>query len=97
MRYRPCIAKFEDANRDAHRNVLSEAFAKVKQDQPEIEVVTRLEKGRPSDVIVDTANEEDVDMIVMGSRGLGGITGWMIGSTCRGVIHDSKKPILVLK
>jgi nucleotide-binding universal stress UspA family protein len=41
----------------------------------EIKVETRLEKGRPSDVIVETAREEDVDLIVMVSRGLDGVTG----------------------
>ena len=34
-----------------------------------------LKEGKPKAVIVDTADEEGVDMIVMGSRGIGGVEG----------------------
>ncbi len=62
----------------------------------EIEVETRLEKGRSSDVIVETAREEDVDLIVMGSRGMGDIVGFL-GSTSRHVVEACTKPILFVK
>ena len=52
--------------------------------------------GRPSDVIVEVAQEEDVDLIVMGSRGNGGIVGFL-GSTSRHVVEACTKPILIVK
>ena len=64
---------------------------------PDIKVETRLEEGRPADVIVEIAKDEDVYLIVMGSRGLGGITGWVLGSTSRHVIETCTKPVLIVK
>jgi len=79
-----------------HKRILIEAANTVKNKHLEIEVETRLEKGRHSDVIVETAREEDVDLIVMGSRGMGGIVGFL-GSTSRYVVEACTKPILIVK
>ena len=90
------IPELKDDLRRSHQKVLSEAADIVSNKQPDVKVVTRLEKGRPSDVIVETAKEEDVDLIVMGSRGMGGIIGFL-GSTSRHVVEACTKPILIVK
>ena len=90
------IPELMDDHRKSHQRILSEAANIVKNKKLDIQVVTRLEEGRPSDVIVDTAKEEDVDLIVMGSRGMGGITGFL-GSTSRHVVEACTKPILIVK
>jgi nucleotide-binding universal stress UspA family protein len=58
----------------------------------DIEPFSLLRKGRPSDVILETSNEEDVDLIVMGSQGMGGIIGFL-GSTSRHVVES--QPVLI--
>ena len=85
-----------DNLRESHQRILSEAVNIVKNNQPDMKVETRLEEGRPSDVIVEIAKQEDVDLIVMGSRGTGGIVGFL-GSTSRHVIEARTKPILIVK
>ncbi|MCK4583380.1 universal stress protein [Candidatus Bathyarchaeota archaeon] len=75
---------------------MSEAVNIVKNKKPDMKVETRLEEGRASDVIVKIAQEEDADLIVMGSRGMGGIVGFL-GSTSRHVIEARTKPILIVK
>ena len=40
---------------------------------PEIKARTRVEVGNPGEVICDVADEEQSDLIVMGSRGRGGV------------------------
>lgn len=90
------IPELEDALRESHERILMEAANIVKSKQPNIMVVTRLEKGRPSSVIVDVAEKEDVDLIVMGSRGMGGIIGFL-GSTSRHVVEACTRPILIIK
>ena len=91
------IDQYKKAARESHQTVLNKASTKVKNENPHIKVETRLEEGRPADVIVAIANEEDVDLIVIGSRGLGGITGWVLGSTSRHVVEACTKPILIVK
>ena len=45
-----------------------------------MKVSTKLVEGRPSDRIVETAKEGNFDIIVMGSRGLGGVKEFFLGS-----------------
>ena len=92
----PYIPDLMDNLRESHQRMLSEAANTVKNKKPDLKVETRLEKGRPSDVIVEIAKEEDVDLIVMGSRGMGGIVGFL-GSTSRHVVEACTKPILIVK
>lgn len=82
---------------EAYQRILNEAITKVSEKQPSIKFKSRLEKGRPADIILDVAKEEDIDLIVMGSRGLGGITGWILGSTSKHVVETCTKPILIVK
>lgn len=48
------------------------------------------------DTIIDTAKQYDVDVICMGSRGLGAIRG-MIGSVSYGILRSSDLPVLIVK
>ena len=41
--------------------------------------------------------EEDFDLIVIGSRGMGAIKEFFLGSTSNYVMHKSKKPVLIVK
>ena len=91
------IEEYNKAARESHQSVLTKSSTKIKNDHPGIKFETRLEEGRPADVIVEIAKDEDVDLIVMGSRGLGGITGWVLGSTSRHVVETCTKPVLIVK
>lgn len=57
-------------------------------------VVTR---GNPVEEILKYSRENDIDIIVMGSRGQGGLVDAMIGSTSLRVIRRSKKPVLLVR
>jgi nucleotide-binding universal stress UspA family protein len=39
----------------------------------------------------------DADLIVVGSRGHGSISGALIGSVSRGVLHGTKRPVLIVR
>jgi len=95
--YPTYIPQFEEELENAYKSILDEAVKMVGKEQPAIKVEARLEKGRPPDVIVEIAKTENVDLIVMGSRGLGGITGSVLGSTSQAVVHSCTKPILIVK
>ncbi len=47
--------------------------------------------------IVSDAKENDVDIIVMGSRGRGDLAGLVLGSTAHKVIHLTDRPVLVVR
>jgi nucleotide-binding universal stress UspA family protein len=57
----------------------------------------KLVEGRPSDRIIETAKTEDFDLVVMGSRGLGGIKEFLLGSVSDRVADEVPCPVLIVK
>ena len=55
---------------------------------------TKLLVGDTVDEIVAYADTEDVDMIVVGSRGHGALASALLGSVSRGVLSESKRPVI---
>lgn len=55
-----------------------------------------IEKGEPYKKIVSFSKENDIDLIVMGARGLGLIKGMLIGSVTDVVLKSSPCPIFVI-
>jgi len=91
------MAQYQDKMRVLYQNVLKEAEEKVKEEYPGVKTESILKEGRPSATIVEQAEKDDVDIIVLGSRGIGGYTGWILGSTSRRVVDSCTKPILIVK
>lgn len=50
-----------------------------------------------SDGISDACEENEIDLIVMGSNGVSGLKEMFIGSNTEKVVRTSKKPVLVIK
>ena len=91
------IALYISELEKSYQKILKKAKEHVKNKGPEIKVSTKLGNGRPADVIIDTAEKENVDLIIMGNRGYGGITSWILGSTSKHVVDHCTKPILIIK
>lgn len=51
----------------------------------------------PGDVITDYADDHKMDLIIMGSRGLGNVQRLFLGSVSNNVVQHSKIPILIIK
>ena len=53
-------------------------------------------EGDPSDVILEAAEAEDVDLVVMGSHGRGRLGRLLLGSTSARVSAESRRQVLVV-
>jgi nucleotide-binding universal stress UspA family protein len=62
-----------------------------------VDATTRLLQGDTVDEIVACADSLGVDLIVIGSRGHGAIASALLGSVSRGVLRESKRPVLVVR
>ncbi|AOR30407.1 stress-inducible protein [Streptomyces fodineus] len=62
---------------------------------PDLEVSTEQLTGRPAEALVDAA--KDADMLVLGSRGLGGIGGFLVGSVGLAVVAHSERPVILVR
>jgi nucleotide-binding universal stress UspA family protein len=71
--------------------------AKLKSAQNGILFLDRISYGDSEKRIVDIAQRNNFDLIVIGSRGMGSAKEIFLGSTSNYVIHKSKKPVLLVK
>lgn len=53
--------------------------------------------SNPSRALVDTSTNEDFDLIVVGSRGLGSAASFLLGSVSRQVVSKASCNVLVVK
>ncbi|MFP8953073.1 universal stress protein [Natrialbaceae archaeon A-arb3/5] len=61
-----------------------------------LEVPTEVRSGVPVREIIEYADEIDADVIVMGTRGRGGVSRMMLGSVTDGVTRHSSADVLVV-
>ncbi len=62
-----------------------------------IEVESVILEGNPADEIVDFAEKNEIDLIVMGTLGKTGIKRFLLGSVAENVVRHSKKAVLVVR
>jgi len=55
-----------------------------------------LRDGSPVVVLLAVADEEDADLVVVGSRGLGGFPELLLGSTSTQVAQHSRRPVTIV-
>jgi len=91
------MGTYQKELKDNHEKMLAEALKRAKKVKPILKVSTKIVEGRPSDKIVETAKEEDFDIIVMGSRGLGGVKEFFLGSVSDRVADEAPCPVLIVK
>lgn len=93
----------EAGDSDWLREAGSRASAKALKDatgkceHADVAFETLIRTGQIAEVIAQVAREEDIKHIVMGTRGLGGIQGLLLGSVATQVIHLAEVPITLIK
>jgi nucleotide-binding universal stress UspA family protein len=80
---------------EAMDKVLHDAQALAERSAPGVVVRTRSHPGSPEVVLLDEAL--GADLLVVGSRGLGGFKGRLLGSVSRRCVHRSPCPVVVVK
>ena len=71
--------------------------SKLKAAQKGILFFDRVSYGDDGKRIVEVAEKQNFDLIVIGSRGMGSAKEFFLGSTSNYVLHKSKKPVLIVK
>jgi nucleotide-binding universal stress UspA family protein len=63
-----------------------------------VRLVTSVRRGiSPEETILAYAGENDIDLVVMGTHGRGGITHLFLGSTAEHVVQKARCPVLTLR
>lgn len=82
-----------EAQAEAAR-IVEEARARV---PAPLAVGTRVVCRHPADAILDEIRTGRHDLVVMGSRGLGGVRSVLLGSVSQNVLHHSTIPVLIVR
>jgi nucleotide-binding universal stress UspA family protein len=61
-----------------------------------IKLITLIKEGKPDEVILKTADELEVDHIIMGKSGKHGLEKFLLGSTTERVVCGAKVPINII-
>ena len=64
---------------------------------PAVKLTTRVEVGRPDELIVTLVEQGAYDMIVMGTHGRKGIGRLMMGSIAERVVRNAPCPVLTVR
>lgn len=89
------LNKLEENLKEERKKILSNALNFFQKEN--IEAYAIFEKGHPSETINRIASEKEVDMIVIGSRGLGGLKKLYLGSVSSAVIQEANCNVLIVK
>jgi nucleotide-binding universal stress UspA family protein len=74
----------------------TQELEKIKMQNKNLEMEVFVEKGNSKTDIIEKANSENVNYIVMGTHGRTGISHIFMGSTAEYIIRHATKPIFVI-
>ncbi|EDZ94319.1 MAG: universal stress protein [Limnospira sp. PMC 1291.21] len=83
-------AKLEEGGK-----ILAQAVQSVKVDPQRVN--PRLKQGDPKDIVCQVADEENADLIIIGSRGLGRLQAILENSVSQYVFQLTSRPMLLVK
>jgi nucleotide-binding universal stress UspA family protein len=84
---------FEEAREEAERE-LEEMMKASVPDHVTVEILPRVVEGRPAERLIALA--KGADMLVVGSRGLGGFRSLVLGSVSSQCVHHAPCPVVVV-
>lgn len=87
-------ARCYEALDDEAKQMLRDAAGRV---APPVSAESAALNGQPVPAIVDYANANACDLIVMGSHGRSGIQRVLLGSVAEGVLHHASVPVMVIR
>jgi nucleotide-binding universal stress UspA family protein len=82
-----------EALRDAGHQILADAAARHGSD---VKLRTELREGDPAETILDAAEDEGADLIVVGNRGMRGAKRFLLGSVPNRIAHHAPCNVLIV-
>jgi nucleotide-binding universal stress UspA family protein len=79
------------------KNAIEKAAISIKNQNPELSIITAAIEGIPKKVIVDEAEAFDADLIILGSHGYGAIDRFLLGSVSQSVALHAKCSVEIVR
>ena len=88
---------YENEVKEHNEKILFDAVQYAQTTHPRLTITQSIVQGRPANQIVEAVKEGNFDLIVMGSRGIGGIKGVLLGSVADRVADHAECPVMIVK
>ncbi|MFF7780099.1 universal stress protein [Streptomyces tanashiensis] len=75
--------------------LLRDEADRARKNHPGLEVLVERARGRAAEEL--TAAADEADLTVLGSRGLGGVLGFVVGSVSLAVVGSARQPVVLVR
>jgi nucleotide-binding universal stress UspA family protein len=89
----PTLEKIQEYEQQQAREAIADAEQRLQREG--LVVSTAVPMGNAAAEIIRAADDFDADLIVVGSQGLTGLEGFLVGSVARNVARHARRPVLV--
>ncbi|HIH61730.1 MAG TPA: universal stress protein [Methanobacteriales archaeon] len=90
------IIRIKEILEEEASNSLDKIKKLVEESGHDIKLTLKTDEGSPADSILNTIEEEGVDLVVMGTSGKHGLDRFLLGSVTEKVVRSAKCPVLVV-
>jgi nucleotide-binding universal stress UspA family protein len=89
----------KELNQEIKENAIKMLDEKIKKygNIKNVSVKSKVSIGNPADEIIKFANDEKMELIVMGTTGLGGIKKFVFGSVARNISEKANCPVMLVR
>jgi nucleotide-binding universal stress UspA family protein len=84
-----------DTHRDEIRVEFEQLWCASVRDRG-VQYRAELREGNPVTALLDAADDADADLLVVGSRGMGGFPELLLGSTSTQVAQHARRPVVIV-
>ncbi|MCH6160813.1 universal stress protein [Streptomyces marispadix] len=85
----------DEVEREWAQTITGEALDDLNSRMPDLSVTVDMVAGRPAHVLADAS--ADTDLLVLGSRGLGTVLGFIVGSTALPTVAHTVCPVVLVR
>lgn len=93
----PAFQNVDQTITEGAKKKIDEELTSLRERFPKLTFRAVIESGYPPDHIVDIAQRERADQIVIGSHGRKGLQRFFLGSVAERVLRSADRPVLIVK
>lgn len=90
------IVRIKDILKEEGKKALEDISNILKESGKTVKLTPKTKEGSPADMILKTIDEENIDLVVMGTSGKTGLDRFLLGSVAEKVVKSATCPVLVV-